>query len=391
MPKMKKRRPTENGVQADYILGGVGHGDAATMLVQNGMDPGALRPHLEINEAGRERKYVILFDKLAIDTNRDSDTYGQMVPTFKKKYLNTNAPASVTRDAWIQIDQAVMRAAMPRLQFVNRLRARNLTYNLPNAMGKTVFETRKIGRITPATVSMDPVRRGDNDRFDLDFDRIPLPIIHKDADITFRELAVSRTGGYAFDTTYLEQAGEEVAIEIEKLALGNSAFNGYSFGGNPLWGLLNFPDRMTKTDMTEPDGTNGAVVVAEIIEMREAARVQNQYGPWTLLVSPAWEKWLDSDYRPGTGDSRTLRDRILEIDGINSIESIDYITDGTFHAILVSESARVIRLIIGFDLQTIQWSTQGGQLNHYKVMAMILPQLRADIDGKTGLVHGTVP
>jgi hypothetical protein len=238
-------------------------------------------------------------------------------------------------------------------------------------------------------VSMDPVRRGDSDKFDLDYDRIPLPIIHKDADFTFREIAISRTGGFAFDTTYLEHAGEEVAIEIERLAIGTSAFNGYSFGGNALWGLLNFPDRMTKTDMTVPDGTNGAVVVAEIIEMREAARLNNQYGPWTLLVSPAWEAWLDSDYRPGTGDDRTLRERILAIKGINQIESMDYIDDGAYHMLLVNEKTTVIRLIIGFDIQTIQWSTQGGQLNHYKVMAMILPQLRADIDGRTGIVHGT--
>jgi hypothetical protein len=68
---------------------------------------------------------------------------------------------------------------------------------------------------------------------------------------------------------------------------------------------------------------------------------------------------------------------------------MDYIDDGAYHMLLVNEKTTVIRLIIGFDIQTIQWSTQGGQLNHYKVMAMILPQLRADIDGRTGIVHGT--
>lgn len=391
MPKMKtKRRVSNSGVQADYILGGVGHGDVAHALAEANMDPGALRP-IVANENGKQRKYVILFNGMKVDNRRDSETFGKLIPTYKKHYLNSNAPASVTRDAWIQIDQAVLGAAMPRLKFVNRLRSRNLTYNLPNAMGKTVLETRKIGRITPATVSMDPVRRGDSDKFDLDYDRIPLPVIHKDADFTFREIAVSRTGGFAFDTTYLEQAGEEVAIEIERLAIGTSAFNGYSFGGNALWGLLNFPDRMTKTDMTVPDGTNGAVTVAEIIEMREAARTNNQYGPWTLLVSPAWEKWLDSDYNPATSDTRTLRERIMAIEGITGIESMDYIDDGEYHMLLVNEKTTVIRLIIGFDIQTIQWSTQGGQLNHYKVMAMILPQLRADIDGRTGIVHGTTP
>jgi hypothetical protein len=388
MPKMKTRR-LENGVSMDILQGGRGYGDVAEAMAANNMDPGALRPCVEVRNGQRPRKYVVLYDGLKVCTNKKDERYGQLVPTYKKHYLSTNAPASLTRDSWIQIDQAVLGAAMPRLGFVNRLRSRNLTYNLPNAMGKTVFETRKIGRITPATVSMDPVRRGDSDKFDLDYDRIPLPIIHKDADFTFREIAISRTGGFAFDTTYLEQAGEEVAIEIERLAIGTSAFNGYSFGGNALWGLLNFPDRMTKTDMTVPDGTNGAVVVAEIIEMREAARLNNQYGPWTLLVSPAWEAWLDSDYRPGTGDDRTLRERILAIKRINKIESMDYIDDGAYHMLLVNEKTTVIRLIIGFDIQTIQWSTQGGQLNHYKVMAMILPQLRADIDGRTGIVHGT--
>jgi hypothetical protein len=51
----------------------------------------------------------------------------------------------------------------------------------------------------------------------------------------------------------------------------------------------------------------------------------------------------------------------------------------------------VIRMVIGMDVTTVQWETMGGMRLHFKVMAIMVPQLRADYNSNTGIVHGTAP
>jgi hypothetical protein len=84
----------------------------------------------------------------------------------------------------------------------------------------------------------------------------------------------------------------------------------------------------------------------------------------------------------------TRQTHLLDINGVSSIETIDYIDDGGFHMIMLQENVRTVRAVVGMDIQTIQWITQGGMLRNFKVMAIIVPQFRADIDGITGIVHG---
>jgi len=50
----------------------------------------------------------------------------------------------------------------------------------------------------------------------------------------------------------------------------------------------------------------------------------------------------------------------------------------------------VVRLVDGMDITTVQWSTDGGMLLHFKTMAIIVPQLRSDINDRTGIVYCSV-
>jgi hypothetical protein len=42
------------------------------------------------------------------------------------------------------------------------------------------------------------------------------------------------------------------------------------------------------------------------------------------------------------------------------------------------------------DVTTVQWDEKGGMKKNFKIMAIIVPQLRADQNSNTGIVHGTV-
>jgi len=79
----------------------------------------------------------------------------------------------------------------------------------------------------------------------------------------------------------------------------------------------------------------------------------------------------------------------MKINGLQDIRTLDYFT-GTYDICLVQMTSDVVREVMGMDIVTLQWETQGGMQINFKTMAIMVPQLRADINGRTGIVYGTV-
>jgi hypothetical protein len=180
-------------------------------------------------------------------------------------------------------------------------------------------------------------------------------------------------------------AARRVSEEAEKLVLGTSG--SFSYGGGTIYGLTNFPERITSVDIMAPtdSGWTPQSFVTNVLAMRQASETELHYGPWMLYVSPSWDQYLDDDYSAAKGDN-TLRQRVAAINNITGIQTLDYLTG--FQIVLVQQTTDVIRLVIGMDITTVQWETEGGMRLNFKVMAIMVPQLRADINGNTGIVHG---
>lgn len=352
----------------DFILNGQAHGNVASTLLNNDFDTGCLRPWV----GDRGEQYI---------SRRQGSKDGK--PLYKSIQVG-NANATLRKDEWIQLDTAVIQAAKERLRLISDLRSSGLTLTIPNGMGKIMLETERVSDITPATISMDPARESEYDRPEYDLVGLPLPVIHKDFYFTARQIAASRNSGAGVDVTTAQLAARRVAEEAEKLALGTAGT--YSYGGGTVYGLTNFPERITSVSLTHPTQSDwdGSVMVAEILAMRQASTDNHQYGPWVLYVSPAWDLYLDGDYSAAKGDN-TLRQRIGMIQGISEVRTLDFLTG--YQIILVQQTSDVIRLVIGMDITTLQWETLGGMKQHFKVMAIMVPQLRADINGNSGIVH----
>ena len=176
-----------------------------------------------------------------------------------------------------------------------------------------------------------------------------------------------------------------VAEEAEKMTIGLTS---YAFGGYTVYGYANAPSRKTKT-LTNPTApwTSPKVFIDETLDMIALAQADNQYGPWIMYVSPAYAKYLDSDY--ATGYPRTLRSRVAEIEGIVAIRQLDYLTG--FQVLMVHLSPEVARAIIGMDIRTLQWESSGGMSLNFKVMAILVPQIRSTFEGDTDIIHGLAP
>lgn len=348
----------------DFIHNGQASGSVASTLLSNNFDIAALRPFVGNNG----RHYIT------------SNQGGKLIAT-----PTINANATLRKEEWKIIDDTVSIAARQRMRLISDLQAAGLTFNIPNGMGKTVMESQRMGDITPATISMDPARKSEGDRPEFDLINLPLPIIHKDFFFTARQIAVSRNSGSPIDTTTAELAARKVMEEAEKLALGTAG--SYSYGGGTVYGLTNYPERLTQ-ELTDPTSTDWTpqTLLTEVLAMRKQSQDNLQFGPWMLYISPDWEQYLDDDYSSLKGDN-TLRERIAAVNGITEIRTLDYLTG--FQMLLVQMTSDVIRLINGMNVTTLQWETDGGMRIHFKVMAMLVPQIRSDIDGNTGIVHGS--
>ncbi len=355
----------------DFVMNGQGHGNVANVLMASNFDAGALRPFV----GGDGKSYVTL------NSGRCNEKGEPVYNT-----IQTNA-ATLRKDEWIQLDKAILKAAQPRLNAVADMRAAGLQYTIPNGLSKTTLEHEAQSDIGSATISMDGLRQSDMDRPVYDLRSLPLPIIHKDFNFSARQLSASRNGGSPLDTTMGELAGRKVAEEIEKLTLGESS--SYAFGGGTVYGYKNFPYRLTKT-LTAPISTNHPTTVAEVLAMRKQATDNNYFGPWVLYYSPAWYAAMDEDYyvSGGNNNGQTLRDRLKRIEGINDVKAADYLTGTTL--LLVQQTADVARVVVGMDITTLQWESHGGMQLNFKVMAIIVPQIRSDYTHQCGIVHGAV-
>jgi uncharacterized linocin/CFP29 family protein len=349
----------------DYILNGQGAGDVASKLMACNMDPNVLRPY-SVN------------GKSYITTIKN----GKPTPVFVG-----NADSTLRVDEWKRLDEAVVKAGQPRLKAVADLRSRGLVYDIPNGMGTTVLQTEAQSDINSAKVSMDGVDTADNDRPLYSTVNLPLPIIHKEFSFSARQIMVSRNTGTPLDTTMVELASRKVAEEAEKLLIGNSAsYDQYTFGGGTIYGYTDYTYRNTKT-MTAPtaSGWTASDFIEEILDMRKSSQDDYYYGPWMLYVSPDWDQYLDDDYKTALAD--TLRERVARINGIMGIRTLDYLTG--YQAILVQMTPDVVREVIGMDLTTVEWESRGGMMKHFKVMAIMVPQIRADYNSNCGIVHGS--
>lgn len=355
-------------VGVDRIENGMASGSVAETLLANGMDPGALRPYI----AEDNRGYI-------------TANHGKsMVPT---------ANALLRKDEWAQFDTAVLKAARTRLRAWSDLSAAS-SFSM-NGMNSMVLEHETMSDPGEAFTSFSGITEGRADAPQFQIEGLPLPITHCDFWFDARRLNISRTLGSPLDSAMAEAAGRRVAERIEKTLIGSVAGESLSpadrtYGSTPtVYGYTNFPDRITKTDMTagSAGGWTGAVLVAEVLDLMESLYDKNHYGPFMLYHSRDWTKYMDQDYSADKGDN-TVRDRLKKIDGISDVRRLDLLSN-TFTIILVQMTSEVARAVNGMNMTTVRWEGQGGMRLYFKVMAIQVPQLRSDYNGFTGIAHGT--
>lgn len=352
----------------DLIGKGKAQGDVASFLISSGrLDPGSMRPFVDEEDG---KTYVTHYKG---GNAKDPANY-EAVPI--------QANGVLRRDEWKQLDKVVLDISRSRLGGIQDLRDNNLVFNLGNGMASTVLEYHDISDSMEANLSMDAVSRGLGDRPVFSTNYLPLPIIHVDFELNLRVLEVARRNGNPLDTTMVEHATRKVYEKLEAMLFTNVT---YTFGSGTIRSYLNETNRnqVSLAANWDASGKTGALIVADVLAMKQASIDAYHYGPWMLYVPTAYETVLDEDY--GDNYAKTIRNRILEISGIKGVKVIDTLTAN--NVLLVQMTSDVVRLVNGLDVQVIEWNTEGKFVTKYKVIAIQVPQVRADQAGNSGVVH----
>ncbi len=347
----------------DFMNGNTAEGDVAQHIQMQGrLDPGQMRPFIHSDG----RSYI--------------STYTSGDPNEPTNYSTTpiNTNATLRRDEWKQLDDTVVGVARERLNGVQDLIDKNLTYNLNNAMGTTVLEYHTISDAMEAGISMDAVTRTTSDRPTYGLNYMPLPLIHSDYDINARVLAASRNSGNPLDSSMAERASRRVSEKLEGMLFGTDS---YTYGGGTIYSYLNAPNR-NQVALNNPwtaSAKTGEEIAEDVIDLKQTAIDAMHYGPYALYIPTAYETVLDKDYN--SNRTVTIRDRLKAIENIDTIKVID--TLPTDNILLVEMKSDVIRLVRGMNIKNVEWSEEGKMVTHYKVMTIQVPQIRT----AEGIVH----
>jgi uncharacterized linocin/CFP29 family protein len=297
------------------------------------------------------------------------------------RVLRTND--TLRDDEWKMFDKVVVDICRSRMVGIQDLVSRGLVYNIPNGMAVTVLQYQNQSDMSAAQVSMSGLTRGLNDRLDFGIGYLPLPIIHKDFQIDARTLAMSRRYGLPLDTTMASVAALKISEMAEDILF--NGYNSFAYGGGTIYGYLDYNLGQTGTIAGWGDsGSVGANILTQIRAMKQKMITAKRFGPWIVYVPTAYESVLDADYSATTGTTLTIRERILKITGIVDVKVADRMTAG--HVIMVELQASTVRMVIGMQPTNLQWDTEGGMGLNFKVMAIMVPQLRADQDNNCGIV-----
>jgi len=161
----------------------------------------------------------------------------------------------------------------------------------------------------------------------------------------------------------------------------------FAYGGGTIYGYCNHTSRQQYTSLTDwgSSGITGKEIQNDVLNMIQLMINKKHYGPYGLYIPTAYETSMSEDYT--TAYPKSVRTRLMEIEQLEFIKVADKLADD--NVVLVELKPETIRMVVGFQPMVLEWTSHGGMEFEYKVMSIMVPQIRADADGNIGLVHGS--
>lgn len=316
--------------------------------------------------------------------------------------------AVLPKDAWIDLDTAVMDVIRTELVVIADLIAAGLIHNIPD-LGVTVTEWQRLKDMADAQTDMAAETAGDEDALDFSLDGAPVPITHKDFRLNIRQLLASLRAGNGLDTLSVNVAARKVRDRLEAMVMNGTG--GVTSGTYTVYGLTTHPQTTTDTADNFAGGGAGSGdfttvgnaynVLVGMLSTLASATKGYYTGPVGVYVARAQFNELMKRYTDGSGQSQVaaMLANLGEGSGgrIRYIKASDDLATGV--VVMVVLRADVIDLgivnLAGGQIIPVQWSSMGeiggrGILEHFKVMGAMVPRIKALYNEAGTLVNGIV-
>jgi hypothetical protein len=318
----------------------------------------------------------------------------QMMQTEEgRKQVRANA--SLPKQAWVGIEDAVYPAMDDVLTIVDDLRSRGLTVS--ESVDNKVAEWHKQDYEATATISMEPETESEEGNVEYDLDGAPLPLIHSDFSIGFRETGTAGgpPGGMAgqdIETLNAEGSARAVAEAMERLVLygWEPTIGGDDLGGTQdgytMYGLTNHPSVHTGTlgDWT----TNPEVIRPNLKDGMARDLKDDNFRPtgegYLAYVGEGLEDVLDDPDPEGTGD-RLIRDRIENLNFIGDLRVSQFLEDDA--VLMFRPTSDVVDLAIALEEQVVQW--EDPFRDYFKTVSAMTPRVKDTLRGQCGIAYYT--
>jgi uncharacterized linocin/CFP29 family protein len=309
--------------------------------------------------------------------------YGSVAHRLLSNGLNISALRTndvLRKEEWLLFDTTVVEIARANLIGISDLMSANLRMPIPNAMGITVVQHETVSDMSPASVDMSGLTEAEHDRLLFSPVNIPLPIVHKDFRLSLRNLESGRRLGIPLDTAMAATAARRVSDMLESILFAGASITS---GGGTIQGYTNFTARNTGSVTITWVTATGEQIVTDVIAMMNALIGDNFYGPYQIYVPVAVYVNMLKDFKAAS-DKSTIQ-RVLEIPNIRGVKATTQLA-GT-NILMVQFSRDVIEMLDGLQPTTVMWETHGGMLVHFKVLAIMVPRLKNDQEGRSGVAH----
>lgn len=310
--------------------------------------------------------------------------------------LRTLAP--LPEKAQVLIDKQVVEVGLQRLSLGAYLLAQpGLQYTLTDPLSITQLEWYTRNRTGSAQRTMSPSSRTENKLSVMLPFRLPIYLTLDGFQLDIRTLKMSERIGMPLDVTEVGSCTRSVNEGTEDALInGATTLDGQVLqdAGYTAPGILNATNANTQvlTLAAWTMATNvGSTIFSEVEAMIAKLQGDLKFGPYVLVVGTQIGNVLDADYTSGQSGqsiSITIRERLLKIPSIKDIVVADMMP--TTKVALIQMTPDVIQMVVGQTPTVIPWTSLDGFTFHNLVMAIMVPWVKSDASGNSGICIGTL-
>lgn len=298
---------------------------------------------------------------------------------------NYRAATPMPKNSGEQIDKLVTKVRRTKLVLVDSALSAGLGVPMPNWIGTLMLTSHRLGEAGFAKRGMLP-GVGEKQKAEYEPFSVPIYVTWDDFGFNARELAAAEQNGTPLDTAAGEQAirNDNEAIE-DALINGAIAVNGMTTPG--MIGAATVR-QYKDNELWTAAGHDGADILTDVMNAVGDLQGMGFDGPYVIAAGTGESNKLTDDYKSAT--SGTIYERVLaRRDIIAKILTAPKLPAGK--VLVYQETNDVFDIIVGQMPAVVSYPADpSGWATDYMALACVVPRVKSNINGDTGIVLLTV-